>query len=146
MIALLLIDLLIGGYNLGTIWAHEVDIFRSWRLTGQQFQQVQQAHWKKLSYWVLAPVALGLILSVALLWLTPVGSPVWGPWGSFGTQIVSGALTAATWGRWQAKLARDPRGPRSPYLQRILATHWIRTALYSANAIIILLWAIVILG
>lgn len=28
----LLLNLALGFYNLGTIWAHEIDIFRSWDL------------------------------------------------------------------------------------------------------------------
>ncbi|MGN6754486.1 MAG: hypothetical protein ACTHJJ_18255 [Intrasporangium sp.] len=146
MRALLLVDLLIGGYNFGTIWAHEVDIFRSWRLVGRHFQEIQRVHWKKLPYWVLAPVGAGFALSIAMLWLAPNGSPPWGSWGSFGSQAASAVLTAATWGRWQASLARDPRGPESPYLDRILATHWIRTALYSANALIVLAWTVAVFG
>lgn len=146
MRALLLIDLLVGGYNFGTIWAHEVDIFRSWRLVGEHFSEIQRVHWKKLPYWVLGPVAIGFILSVVMLWLRPSGSPVWGVWGSFGVQVASGVLTGATWGRWQASLARDPRGAQSPYLDRILATHWIRTTLYTANAIVVLLWTIAVVG
>jgi hypothetical protein len=28
----LLLNLALGFYNVGTIWAHEIDIFRSWKL------------------------------------------------------------------------------------------------------------------
>ena len=28
----LLLNLVLASYNVGTIWAHEVDIFRTWRL------------------------------------------------------------------------------------------------------------------
>jgi hypothetical protein len=31
----------------------------------------------------------------------------------------SHALTALLWGRWQAKLSKDPLGPASPYLHRV---------------------------
>jgi hypothetical protein len=50
-------------------------------------------------------------------------------------------LTAIYWGRWQAKLSKDERGPASPYLTNILATHWIRTLLISGYALILLGWA-----
>lgn len=142
---LVLVALLVAGYNFGTIWAHEVDIFRSWRLVGEHLQKVQTVHWRKVPYWVLGPVVVGFILSVAMLWLHPSGSAAWA-WASFGIHAGSGGLTGAMWGRWQASLARDPRGAESPYLGRILATHWIRTGLYSANAIIVLLWCITVIG
>lgn len=143
---LLLVNLLVGGYNFGTIWAHEVDIFRTWRRVGEAFAEVQAAHWHKLPYWVFAPVGLGLALAVVMVWLHPAGSPEWGIWGSLLCQAVSLVLTAAFWGRWQARLARDPRGSASPYLARILRTHWMRTALITGNAAVVLLWASAVLG
>jgi hypothetical protein len=42
-------------------------------------------------------------------------------------QLASHLLTAIFWGPWQAKLSHDDRGPASPYLERILTTHWLRT-------------------
>jgi hypothetical protein len=30
--AFLLLNLALGFYNVGTIWAHELDIFRAWKL------------------------------------------------------------------------------------------------------------------
>ena len=30
----LLLNLALAFYNVGTIWAHEIDIFRSWKLIG----------------------------------------------------------------------------------------------------------------
>jgi hypothetical protein len=138
---LLLASLLVGGYNVGTIWAHEADIFRSWQLVGDRFHDVQAAHWRRLPYWVFAPVGLGLALAVAMVWAHPQGSPVWGIWGSLGSQLASLVLTACFWGPWQARLSRDPRGASSPHLRRILSTHWIRTALITANGVVLLLWA-----
>jgi hypothetical protein len=44
-------------------------------------------------------------------------------------------------------MAKDPLGPQSPYLDRILNTHWIRTALISASALIQFIWVLrIILG
>lgn len=139
----LVFNLAIGCYNTGTIWAHEVDIFRSWRLVGvEQFPAVQRAHWRKLPYWVFLPVGAAIIGAVALIWYHPVGSPVWGIWGVPSCLLLSTGLTVALWGRWQARLGRDPRGPGSPYLRTILRTHWIRTALITAAAILLLAWTI----
>jgi hypothetical protein len=47
----LLLNLAVAFYNVGTIWAHEVDIFRSWKLVDPaSFPKVQSAHWRKLPY------------------------------------------------------------------------------------------------
>ncbi len=143
----LLLNLALGFYNVGTIWAHEVDIFRSWRLVDRAtFHRIQSAHWRKLPYWVFTPVGLGLAGSFALVGFHPPGSPAWGVWGGLGCQLTSLVLTAAFWGRWQAALSRDERGADSPHLARILATHWIRTLLINANAVVLLLWTMQVVG
>lgn len=139
----LLGNVALAFYNAGTIWAHEVDIFRSWKLVGaDSFHLVQAAHWRKLPYWVLLPVGIALIGSISLIFYRPANSPSWAPWCALGCQLASHGLTAAFWGRWQAKLSRDPLGPASPFLARILSTHWIRTLLINAYGFILLAWAI----
>ena len=143
----LLLNLALAFYNVGTIWAHEVDIFRSWKLVPPDaFQRVQAVHWRKLPYWVLLPVGLGLVGSISLIWYKPVHSPAWAVWCALGCQIAAHVLTALLWGRWQAKLSKDPLGPASPYLAKILSTHWIRTMLINAYGAILLFWAIEIVG
>jgi hypothetical protein len=140
----LLLNLALGFYNVGTIWAHEVDIFRTWQYIGADFHRVQEIHWRKLPYWVLAPVAVALAGSVALFWYHPAGSPQWAMIGVFGCQFLSFILTATTWGRWQAALSRDPLGSASPYLRKILRTHWLRTALITGSGFLLLAWTIVV--
>lgn len=138
----LLLNLALGFYNVGTIWAMEVDIFRSWKYVGEDFGTVQEVHWKKLPYWIFAPVGLGLAGSIALFWYHPARSPAWAMWSVFLLQMLSLVLTAIFWGPWQAKLSKDPLGSQSPYLRNILSTHWVRTLLINANALILLAWVI----
>ena len=141
--AFLLLNLALAFYNVGTIWAHELDIFRSWKLLdAAAFHDVQRAHWSKLPYWVFAPVGLALIGGTALVWFHPSRSPMWTIVGALLFQILSAALTAIFWGRWQAKLAQDPSGPKGPYLALILRTHWVRTLLINAYALCLLVCAI----
>jgi hypothetical protein len=137
----LLLNVAFGFYNVGTIWAHEVDIFRTWKLVdAKTFRDVQARHWRTLPYWVFIPVALALAGSIVLIWYHPAGSPLWGIWAVPFCQLLSLVLTGAFWGRWQARLANDPLGSKSPFLQRILKTHWIRTLLISASGLILLAW------
>ena len=139
--AFLALNLALGFYMVGAIWAHEVDIFRSWKLVDRAtFHRIQATHWRKLPYWIFAPVGVALAGAVALLWYHPPESPAWAIWGGFICQSASLVLTAAWWGRWQAALSRDERGSESPYLKRILTTHWIRTLLISGNAVVLLMW------
>lgn len=138
---LLYLNLALSFYNTGTIWAHEVDIFRSWRLVdAERFHEVQRVHWRKLPYWIFIPVGLAVFGAIALVWYRPVDSPAWGVPGVLASQLLSLTLTAMFWGRWQGQLSRDPRGPESPHLAKILSTHWVRTLLITANAAILLAW------
>jgi hypothetical protein len=73
---LLLSALALAFYNTGTIWAMEIDIFRSWRLLDRQsFSIVREQHWKKIPYWIFIPVGVALVCSIALIWYHPKGSP-----------------------------------------------------------------------
>lgn len=146
-IAFLLANLALSFYLAGAIWAVEVDIFRTWKLIDpKDFRIVQEIHWRKLPYWVFAPLALALAGSTALIWYHPAGSPLWGIAGNLGCEVFSLVLTAIFWGRWQAKLSKDPAGSRSVYLIKILKTHWIRTALINAYALILFAWSIQVLA
>jgi hypothetical protein len=137
----LLLNLALAFYNVGTIWAHEIDIFRTWKLIDpKDFPTVQTVHWQKIPYWIFIPVGVTLLCGIALIWYHPAGSPAWAIWGNLACQILAISLTAVFWGRWQAKLSKDSLGPRSPYLTKILATHWVRTSLINVHAVILLAW------
>lgn len=139
----LLANLALSFYLVGTIWAHEVDIFRTWRLVDpKDFHTIQRVHWGKVPYWIFTPLGLAFAGSVALIWFHPAGSPMWGIAGNLALLSSSFVLTAIFWGRWQAKLSQDSAGPHSVYLARILQTHWLRTALINAYAFVMLAWAI----
>ncbi|MDP9729585.1 hypothetical protein J2S04_002559 [Alicyclobacillus tengchongensis] len=145
-VLLLLTTLVLAFYNVGTIWAHEIDIFRTWKLLDPNtFRRVQTIHWNKLTYWVFIPVGLSFLTSIMLIWYHPLGTPSWAIWGNLILQLLSHALTALMWGPWQAKLSRDELGPRSPYLRKILKTHWIRTTLINTHAFVLFIWLIKII-
>jgi hypothetical protein len=67
---------------------------------------------------------------------------VWAIWANLTCQALAIILTAILWGQWQAKLSKDPLGSQSPYLTKILATHWVRTLLINADALILLTWVL----
>jgi hypothetical protein len=142
----LLANVALAFYLVGCIWAHEVDIFPSWKLLDDQsFPHVQQMHWRKLPYWVFAPLGVAFAGSIALVWYHPAGSPAWAIWTNLGLQLLSHVLTALTWGRWQAGLSKDPLGSRSPYLTKILRTHWMRTLIVNAYAVVLFIWMVQVL-
>ncbi|MDW0118765.1 hypothetical protein QTL97_17720 [Sporosarcina thermotolerans] len=136
----LVLNLVLAFYNVGTIWAHEVDIFRTWKqlVDPKTFHIVQGVHWKKLAYWVFIPVGLGFVGSIVLFWYRPESIQVGQVWVAFVFQFISHFLTAILWGQWQAKLSKDTLGSASPYLDKILKTHWIRTLLINAYGFMLL--------
>jgi hypothetical protein len=143
----LVLNFALAFYLVGTIWAHEVDIFRNWQvLDPENLRRLQTTHWKKLPYWIFAPLALALSGSTALIWYHPANSPAWAIWGNLGCQALSLVLTAIFWGRWQARLSQDPLGAQSPYLGKILSTHWVRTLLVNAYAFILLAWLLQVIA
>jgi len=128
----LILNLVLMFYNVGTIWAMEVDIFRSWKLLNPiTFHVVQEVHWKKLPYWIFMPLGLSFVGSIVLFWYHPAKVPEWEIWLPFGIQIISHILTGFFWGPWQYKLSTDKSGGKSVYLAKILKTHWIRTTLWN---------------
>ena len=143
----LLLNLALAFYNVGTIWAMEIDIFRNWKvLNPENFHLVQDVHWKKLSYWIFIPLALSLIGSIVLFWYHPDKIPLWEILFPFGFQLISHILTSFFWGQWQYKLSKDDLGGKSPYLVKILKTHWIRTLLWNACGLMLLYMAIQVLS
>ena len=92
----LLTNLVLAFYLVGVIWAHEIDIFRSWRLVApKDFHTVQEVHWRKLPYWVFVPLGFALVGSIALIWYHPVGSPRWEIIGNLVCLVLSYFLTAS---------------------------------------------------
>ena len=138
----LIINLALGFIMLAQYGQWKWIFFDRGNPVGVDFHTVQEVHWKKLPYWIFTPVALALIGSIALFWYHPVNSPVWAIWGVFILQVISLVLTAIFWGQWQAKLSKDPLGSQSPYLAKILRTHWARTLLINLYAFILLVWVL----
>jgi hypothetical protein len=134
----ILINLVLAFYNVGTIWAMEIDIFRNWKvLDPKNFHAVQNAHWKKLPYWVFIPLAIALCCSIGLFWYHPDKIPDWEIPFPFGFQIISHILTAIFGGQWQNELSKDEAGGESRYLKKIVKTHWIRTILWNSCGLIL---------
>jgi hypothetical protein len=101
--------------------------------------------WRKLAFWIFAPPGLAFAGSIALLWYHHAGSPAWALWGNVGLQLLSHLLTALSWGRWQANPSEDPLGPGGPYLAEILWTHWVRTLIENAYALVLFGWMVQVL-
>jgi hypothetical protein len=141
----LLANMALAFYNTGTIWAMEVDIFRSWRLLDKtSFAAVRKAHWKKLPYWIFTPVGLAFAGAIILVWYHPACSPPSAIWINLVSQLSSHLGTAIFWGPWQARLSTDPLAAESPLLQKILRTHWVRTSLITICGGNLFVWVVLV--
>ena len=135
----LLLNLALAFYNIGTIWALEIDIFRSWKfLDPKTFHIVQGVHWKKLPYWVFIPVGFAFIGTIALFWYHPDKISNWEIGLAVIFQLLSLYLLQFFGGIWQAKLSKDKTGGESIFLKKILRTHWLRTTLINAYGLMLL--------
>ncbi len=115
----LLLNLALAFYIAGTIWAHEIDIFRSSKfLDLKTFYIVQKVHWEKLPYWVFIPVSISFIGSILLFWYHPNKISITEIGIAFASQFMSHLLTGIFWEPWQAKLSKDELGSASRYLKK----------------------------
>ena len=141
----LLANLALAFFVAGFVWAHQIEIFRAWRLLdAASFRAVHAAHFRTLPLWIAA-IVLGAAGSVALIGYHPAGSPAWAIRSGIALQVLTQALTVRFWGRWQSTLRTDPAGPASPHLRRLIRTHWLRAVLVTAYAGVLAAWVVLVL-
>src|SRR5699024_2399581 len=100
-------------------------------------------HWRKLPYFVFAPIAIVLICNIILLWQHPENTPMVLIWVALAFHLLVDVLSGFMWGLWQAKLTFEHHGPDSPLLARLINTHWIRILLVTLNGLALLAAAII---
>ena len=125
----------LAWYQVGFVWLVQVV---AWPLFGyvgvQQFEVYHQAWWRGIRYVLFIPSGLAGAGGLALLFVGPRGVPEWLFGLAFSFYVLVYIVTAVWFGPQQAQLT-DPRSPR---LRTLTRTHWIRTALVSANALCLL--------
>jgi hypothetical protein len=140
----LLGNLVLASVIAGFVWAHQIEIFRAWRLLDRaSFRAVHDAHWRTLPVWVV-PIVLSTAGSVALIFYHPAGSPAWAIRSGVACQALTQILTLLFWGRWQASLRTQADGPRSAVLTWLVRTHWVRAVLVTANVGILVVWMAIV--
>ncbi len=136
-----IITLAASCYNMGTIWMTQV----SWRLFAHVGREDFPAYHR--AWWFgprgIQPVVFpcGILATLGtfaqLRWCAP-RTPTWMAWLSAGLLITAWVSTGAWWGRLQGQLeyVRQEDGSLNPLYQRLLATHWLRVALFTASALL----------
>lgn len=99
-------------YSVGTIWMTQF----GWRLwpyvAPDDFAAYHEAWWAMIKPVIFPVAAIAFLGSIALVWWRPAGVTAIPVWLNFSLQILTYSLTAAFWGRWQAKtrFAKLPGG------------------------------------
>jgi hypothetical protein len=132
-----LISLTTSCYNVGIILMTQLG-YRLWaHVKPTEFEDYHRAWW---SGWRgIQPLSFpsGIVATLGSLaqlgWRTP-RVPVWLVWLNITLQMQSWLLTAVLWAPLQAQLrrARQEDGSLDPLFQRLLVTHWLRVALFTA--------------
>jgi hypothetical protein len=138
---LLLGNLVVSWYNVAVIWLMQVMIYPSWALARTaDFGDLQGFHFWRLFSVVFPQAGLSVLGAVAMLRWRPPRVSVRAVWLGISLQVAAWALTAAFWGRWQARIALPVPdrslpaiGPANRDLYHtLLTTHWVRVALLTA--------------
>ena len=136
-----LISLAASCYNVGTILMTQLG-YRLWARVGHaEFADYHKAWW--YGWRGIQPIAFpsGIIATLGALaqlgWRSP-RVPSWLVWLNITMWMQAWITTALWWGRWQAELkqARQEDGSLDPLFRRLLTTHWLRVALFTAGGVL----------
>jgi hypothetical protein len=134
---LLLITVALSFYGMGNIWLVQLSSYRLWAYVGpREFQAYHSAWWRSIWGVILAPAGLVFLASILMLWIRPLGVPVFAVWIGFALQLSMVVGTAIWWGPLMARLADPQSGLILPLYRQLLLTHWIRVALVTSYGLL----------
>jgi hypothetical protein len=140
---LLLITVALSFYGMGNIWLVQLSSYRLWAYVGpREFQAYHIAWWRSIWAVVLAPAGLVFLASMLMLWMCPLGVPVFAVWLGFALQLFIVLGTAIWWGPLMSRLADPQTGLILPLYRQLMVTHWIRVALVTGYSLLAL-WMLV---
>jgi hypothetical protein len=131
-------------YGVGNIWMTQF----GWRLwpyvAPADFGAYHNAWWAMIKPVVFPVAGVAFFGAFALIWWRPAGVTSVPVCLNVRIQVLIYALTAAFWGRWQARthFARLPDGALDPIYLRSMSTHWIRATLITLSGFVVF-WMVV---
>lgn len=127
-------------YGVGQVWLVQMSSYRLWAFVGpREFHDYHAAWWRSIWGVLLAPAVLVLLGSVLMLWWRAPRVPGWAAWLSVALQIALVAGTALWWAPLMVRLDAPDGGLARDRYGLLLATHWLRVAIVTAYALL-LLW------
>jgi hypothetical protein len=128
----------------GLIWFVQIVHYPLMARVGrEQFAAYHEGHVRRTG-WVVVPLMVAeAITMIVVVTRQPPGAPVWGLWLAFALLVV--AWTSTAW--LQVPLHRRlARGYDDSANRLLVITNWIRTAAWSARALIVVWMTAVVLG
>jgi hypothetical protein len=132
-------------YVLGAAYLEAFVNYRTWGLIGAaEFKAHAEALGPRVVVVLVIPYAIGILLTVALLWIRPTPIPLWGVWLSLGFDLIAAFVTL----RYQVptQLAFHREGRSLARLERLIFVEWFRITPMTGNAILFfwLLWQLLL--
>lgn len=136
---LLLINLALSFYGVGQIWLVQVTCYPLWGFVGRaEFENYHNFWWRSIWGVILGPAGIVLLCALAMLHLRPAAVSLRTAQLGVALQVLLYVLTAIWWGRWMAELVQVNGPNYGPLFHRLLVTHWLRVALITGYALLLL--------
>src|SRR5215469_859400 len=136
MIALL-VTLAFSLYMTGMIWSMQLLEYPLFALVGpKEFSAYHRRHNRALPFAVILPSVIALVSAVVLIFTRPARLPLWASIVVAGLDLIIVVVTAVREAPLHAKLDRDGSSPT--VIRQLVQGNWIRTVLWTANALILL--------
>jgi hypothetical protein len=121
-------------YGNGAAFIESFVNYPSWHLIGSdEFVAYHQFIGPRVVAFLVAPVVLGTVFTVLMLWARPVGVPVWAVWAAIAAQAVVWVSSAAIQVPIQMQLSAHGLSP--DLLGRLIETNfWLRRIPYAICA------------
>ena len=137
--SLLFITSALGMYAVGNIWFVHLVSYALWPYVGKQEAYAYHIAWWHSIWGVLfIPAGVVLLGSIVMLWVRPDGVSRHTGQAGFGLQLLVYFLTAAWFGPLMARLASPDAGLSLHLYHLLMATHWVRFALFTTYGILCL--------
>jgi hypothetical protein len=144
---LLLANLALGCYSVGTVWLVQLSSYRLWaHVAPNDFQNYHRVWWQSIWGPVLFPAALAFAGAMAMFWIRPPGVPSWAAWLGVVLQIAWVLGTVVWWAPLMMRIGESSGEFPVPLFRLLLSTHWLRVALISAYGVLVFGMAIVSTG
>lgn len=125
-------------YGMGAATVETFVNYPTWRLVGaNEFLAYHQAIGPLVIRYMVIPLLVTTVLTIALLWFRPVPIPSWAIWISVVLQLVTWVSTATIQIPIQVQLSSD--GLSLPLIERLMFTSlWLRRVPHTINAVLFL--------